>query len=246
MPLHTWDTIDDWNDAYSFGAEGAFPDGHPNTRKEVKLHYHKSARGGIVQRIADHFTTYLTPANFNRRFVIVGGGFGWVGGALVQNGFTNVVCVDTSLYIQAEKDNDDEAEIRAEIAKVGLDPDSGRGSLILAALKTPGPRRGTILILDEDISTTAGRNAIKSEVNGNPQIIVSESVMESLTDAEAIQLDADMNAFGGQQKTAHMVYVLADDPATQDPDYNWKSLANWAALIPGATWIDARTGEVLE
>ena len=241
MPLKTCDTKADWDDAYSFGAEGL--DGHPSSRVEMRLHYHRSVRNNRVQRIADHFTTYLTPANFNRRFVIVGGGFGWVAGALKQNGFSNVIVVETSAYIQVEKDNDDEAEIRAEIAKVGLDPDSGRGAVLLARHKTPGPRRGTILILDEDISTTAGRNAIKLAVNGNPQIIVSESVMESLTDTEAIQLDADMNAFAGQQKVAHMVYPLAEN---QDPDYNWKSLADWKLLIPGAVWIDARTGEVLE
>jgi len=244
MPLKTWDTKADFDAAYSIGAEGL--DGHPSNRTEVRLHYHRSVLGGSAQRIADHFVTYLTPANFNRRFVIVGGGFGWTADELIIRGFTNVIVVDTSAYIQVEKDSNDEAEIRAEIMLVGLDPDMGRGAVLLARHKTTGPRRGTILILNEDISTTAGRNAVKAAVSGNPQIIVTETVMESLTDAEAVQLDADMNAFSGQQKTAHLVYTLDDDPATQDSGYNWKVLADWKLLIPGAAWIDASKGEVLD
>ena len=243
MPSKTWDTKADFDAAYDIGAEGLY--GHPSTRPEVRLHYHRSVMGNSAQRIADHFTTYLTAANFNRRLVIVGGGFGWVADELKKRGFTNVVVVDTSPYIQAEKDSDDDAEIRAEIAEVGLNPDFGRGFTLLLQHKTMGPRRGTINILNEEISTTAGRNAIKAAVNGNPQIVVTEDVMTSFMDAECVQLDADCNAFSGQQRVAHMVTVGRFD-GSQDLGYNWKTLVDWKLLIPGTTWINRVTGEVLE
>jgi hypothetical protein len=68
--------------------------------------------------------------------------------------------------------------------------------------------------------------------------------MESLTDAEAIAFHNDgCDAFPGNPDILHLVYTIRD--AGQDPDYNWKTLADWLALIPDAIWVDLWTYEVI-
>lgn len=242
MPRKTWDTKADWDTAYDKGAEGEW--GHPSTRPEVRLHYVRGNRQGLIDRIADHYDQYIGPAGYNRRFCIVGGGFGWVADALYSKGFTNVVVADDSVWIQAEKDNTDEADIIAECAVAGLAADHPRTLQIIAKFGTSGPRRGTIDIVDATVATSDGRTAIRNALGGWPQVVVSEDVMTSLDDAECLQLASDMAAFPGAAQTiVHVVSTL--QAQGQDPVFNWKSLADWKALIPGDTWIDARTGEVL-
>ncbi len=244
MPRKTWDTKADWDAAYDKGAEGEW--GHPSTRAEVRLHYLRGNRQGLIDRVAGYYEGMLGPAAYNRRFVIVGGGWGFIADALLGLGFTNIVVVDQSAYVQAEKDNDDRLEIITECAKVMLASDDERTLMILVDYSTPGPRRGTIPIVDADISTGSGRTAVRQALtpSGNPQIVVTEDVMTSLEDAECIALAGYCQAWGGQQEVVHLVSTLQPG-GSQDPVFNWKSLVDWKALIPGDTWIDARTGDVL-
>jgi hypothetical protein len=213
------------------------------------LHYHRSVMDGVAQRIATHFDAYFGPAAFNSRFCVVGCGFGWTIDHLIDRGFTNVVGTETSVYVLAEMDNSDEAELRTAITAVGLDPDTGRGAELLARHLTTGARRGrklgagVVTILGADISTDAGRTAVRTELGGWPQIVVSEDVMTNLTDAECLQFHADCGAFGGPQTVVHLVTPLMPN---QDAGYNWKTLDDWVALIPSAIWISAVTGEVRE
>jgi len=204
---------------------------------------------GVSIPIARHFENQIGPAAFNRRFVIVGGGFGWAADELLERGFTNIVVVETSTWVLAEMDNDDEQEVRDACAAVGLDSNGARANELVARHARPGvPRRQrrnvveSISIVNADIGTAQGRTAVKSAVGGNPQIVVTEEVMGCLTDAEAIQLHSDCNAFGGQQTVVHLVTPLEPNN-TQDSGYNWKSMADWLALIP-AIWINGATGEV--
>ncbi len=177
--------------------------------------------------------------------MIVGGGFGWIAEALLSLGFKNVVVAETSTYILAEMDNSDEAEIRADIAATGLDPDTGRGAQLLALYSTPGARRGTVQVVNADIMTETGRDAIKAVLGGNPQIIVTEDVCTTLTDAECLDLSAACHAFPGPETVVHAVTALIDRRGTPNPGYNWKYLDEWKALLPDDLWLDVRTGEVL-
>jgi hypothetical protein len=251
MPLQDWNLKATFDGAYGFNAEH---DGHPNTRLAVMLHYQRGIRASVVSKIAEHFNNYLGPAAYNQRFVIVGGGFGWVAGELLDRGFTNIVVVETSTYILDNMDLDDEQEVRATCSDVGLDPNGLRADELVSRWARPGvPRRRRVgaatdvPIVDEDISTGAGRTAVRNALtpSGNPQIVVTEDVMSGLSDPEAVQFAADCQAWGGQQAVAHLVSALQPD-GSQDPDYNWKTLADWKLLIPSDIWIDAVTGEVLE
>ena len=249
MPLQDWNLKATFDGAYGFNAES---DGHPITRAGVRLRYHHGAMSNIAATVAAYFDNYFGPAAYNQRFVIVGGGFGWIAGELLDRGFTNIVVGETSTYILAEMDNSDEQEVRDACSTVGLDPNGARADELVSRWARPGvPRRRRkgvaedVLILDADISTSAGRTALRSAVGGNPQIVVSEEVIGCLDDAEAIQFAAYCQAWGGQQTVVHLVTPLMPDNP-QDAGYNWKTLAEWKLLIPSDIFIDAVTGEVVE
>jgi hypothetical protein len=230
----------DWTEYYDEGAEGEW--GHPNTRLEVRLHTVKTSVAHITQAIVDHYENYLGPAAYNQRIVIAYGGFGWAAQELLVRGFTDVTVADLSEHIQAEKDNNDQQELKDSIAKVGLDFRYARGKVIFDKFKSTGNRRGTIEIVNADIMTEEGRDAI-FDVVGNPQIVVTEDYMHYLNDSDAIALSAACQDFGGIQTVAHLVRTTA--VSFQDPRFNWKSLSEWKTLISGDIWIDYNTGEVL-
>ena len=248
VPLQDWNLKATFDTAYGFNAE---PDGHPNTRPAVRLSYHRGRMLNIAQRVAGYYENYLGPAAYNHRFAIIGCGFGWVAGELLDRGFTNIVVAETSQYILDNMDLDDEAEIRAACLQAGLGVNGTRANELVSWWARPGVprrrRRGQPLdvpIINADVSTSAGRNDIRSALGGQPQIVVSEDVMGCLDDAEAVQFHTDCHAFGGQQTVVHIVTPLKPDNE-QDAAYNWKLLADWKALID-AIWIDAVSGEVLE
>jgi hypothetical protein len=241
MPLQDWNLKATWDAAYRLHGE---MDGFPASRPQLILGYTRSTLKPLVEKVAGYFDNYLGPAAYNRRFLIVGGGFGWIAEELVARGFTNIVVSETSAYVLANMDEPDEQEIADRITAIGLDPASGRGNELLLRHRSDRNRRlPSIPVLNEDVLTSAGRNALRSALGGQPQIVVSEDVMSSLSDAEAIAFDAACNSFGGQQTTVHGVTTLQE---IQDEGYNWKSLADWKALVPGAIWIDLVSGEVLE
>lgn len=250
MPFQDWNLKASFDGAYSFHAE---PDGHPNTRPAVRLHYHRGPMANVAAQIAQHFDSYIGPAAYNQRFAIIGGGFGWVAGELMDRGFTNVVVAEISAWVLAEMDNSDEQEVRDACAAVGLDPNGARADELVAMWARPGVprrrRRGAaedVPIINANITAAQGRTAVQQALGGMPQIVVTEVVLQDLSDAEAIQLAAACKAWGGQQTVVHIVATDPGPDTIKDADYNWKSLAAWKALIPPDIFIDSVSGEVLE
>ena len=248
MPLKTWDTKADWDAAYSFGAEGDV--GHPNTRDEVRLHYHRATKAGANS--LDHATRLAAALGWTApgpTILIVGAGFGWTAEALEGLGFLTVVGTDLSAYIQSNKDGTEDAEIDAEISAVGLDPASGEGLAIKGRLIARGGgvgnrSRASRGVIDEDGKNGGSRGRIKQTLglSGNQQIewVVSESLIESLTDAEVVDGSNDMGIIGNN--TAHFFYPLRDN---QQAGFNWKSSEDWKLLIPGDTFVEAGSYRVL-
>lgn len=249
MPLKTWDTKADWDAAYSFGAEGDI--GHPNTRAEVRLHYHRATKGEENADIhASRLAAALGWTAPGDTIAIVGAGFSWTAEALEAIGFLTVIGLDISLYIQAEKNNTEEADFDAEIALVGLDPATGEGLGIKNRLIARGGGAGNRTraaggVLDEDGKNGASRGRIKQALglSGNDRIewVVSESVLESLTDAEALDASNDADIIGNN--TVHFVYPLR--ASGNHAGFNWKTLEDWKLLIPGDTFVEAGTYRVL-
>ncbi len=246
MPLKNWDLKETWDTAYNFGAESL--DGHPNTRDEVRLHYHRSIKRPDADIHAARLATALGWTPPGPTIVIVGSGFGWTVEALEDLGFDRVVGIDVSSYINDNHDGTEEAEIEAEIAAVGLDPATGRGAELKARHFDGGNRgRSSRGVKNEDGRTPGSRRRIRIALglDGNTGVVdwgVSESVLESLDDAEAIEA-AD---WGHQYSAnvAHFVHTLRPD-GNQDAGFNWKTLEDWKLLLPTDTFVEATTYRVL-
>lgn len=132
--------------------------------------------------------------------LIVGAGFGWgVDAFIAQTGCTTIG-IDISDYIDAEKVNTEEAEIRAAIIAAGHDPDSGHGAAVLAGTCDFAPR-SNVIILKEDASTNTSRQAIRAALGNWPSVCILEDLIdETTTDGEITLVNNAMNNFAGTQR----------------------------------------------
>lgn len=236
MPFRTWATKTDWDTAYDVGVE---LDGHPNTRPEVRLSYHRAVfipwfRWAMPKLVA---ALNLQPS---QRIALIGCGFGWGIEVLNEMGFANVVGTEPSAYIQANKASTEEADIDAKIVSVGLTPASGEGAVLKAKLFDGGTRsRAAANVLNEDLATTQSRRRLR-DFFGTLDWIITEGVVESLTDAEAQTLSTRARQVTNAQ-IAHRITV----PATAGT-YNPKTtLAEWKAVLPNDICVGIPTWQVL-
>lgn len=221
-------------------------------RVDIRLSYHRAVLFNSLARTeADMYVAKLgwQPS---WRIGIVGCGFGWTVEHLEQRyGFSNIIGIDVSQFIQTNKSGTEEADINAAIAAVGLSPTVGEGASIKARIFDGGPRsRASRSILNENGNTNQSRNRIRQALGGNTNFDVglSEDVLEALTDVECIQASGFMHQYCDQVQ--HLVslatpeQVARMDPAIQGA--NWKAtLAAWKTLLPNDTFMAAGTYEVL-
>ena len=243
MPLKDWNLKATFDTAYSIGAEGDV--GHSGSRPEVKLHYHRKVMGPVCQTRAVGIAQALGWVAPGPSLIIVGAGFGWTAEALEQMGFTRVLSLDISQYVQGNKDGTEEADIDAEISAIGLNPGVGEGQTLKQRFFDGGVRsRASRGVLNEDGVSGVSRGRIRQALgltgNQRAEWGLSESVLESLADAEAQQASTTAHQF--VTNVAH--YVVTTREGNQ-PGYNWKSLADWKLLIPIDSFIEAGTFRVL-
>ena len=232
------------------------PDGHPSTRDGVKVNYSRYLEYPWAQRTATELISILglslTGASDGgaHRIVLIGSGFGWTLESLVvDHGWPagRVVGIDTSAYVQGNKAVTEEAEIRAAIAVVGLDPDTGRGAELLARGWDGGARvRAGITIIDEALTNNGSRRRARQAVEdglGGAAIdfLITEHMLEGLTDNEATVASSNIDATEPQATKAHIVTTTP----LIDPTWNIKSLADWRVLLPNDVLIDGRSFEHL-
>ncbi|MFQ5982314.1 MAG: class I SAM-dependent methyltransferase [Woeseiaceae bacterium] len=216
MPIKTWDLKADFDGAYNIGLE---PDGHPNTRSEIRGGYERSALFNASDPRLDYTTKEwgrilaLFGAQFrtSARILIVGCGFGWSMERLVAGGYTNVWGVDTSAYIQAEK--------------AAIDSRSGIANALQATR-----------ILNFDLTTAAGRtDCLAASIGADSRfdIIVTERVLSSLSDAEVTQMSSDLAsmlvASGGL--ILHIETPPAVEADRQRLDMNFRTLDAIKTLV---------------
>ena len=101
------ETKADWDAQYAIGAEGAW--GHPNTRPEVTLNYHRFVILPLARTHAAGLSGALGLVN-GSRVVVVKSGFGWILEALAERG-VSAVGTDLSSYIQAAKAANEDADL---------------------------------------------------------------------------------------------------------------------------------------
>lgn len=247
MPLKDWNLKSTWDSAYRFGAEG--DTGHPNTRDEVVLHYNRAIKRPDADVHAQKLADALGWVAPGPSILIFGCGFGWTVEALEDLGFLTVVGVDTSIFIQGNKDLTEETEIDEAIIAAGLDPNVGTGFYDGPAVKARLLARGGGMgnrsrssrgVLNESGNNGGSRGRIKQALGlqGNERIewVVSEAVLSSLTDAEAIVGSNDLAIISNN--TAHFVHKFKPGG---DPGFNWKTLEEWKLLLPSDTFVEAGT-----
>lgn len=141
--------------------------------------------------------------------LIVGAGFGWGVEAFIAETGCTTVGIDISDYIQAEKGNTEEAELRQAIIDSGRDPDSGQGATILAGIFNGQPR-SNVIVLNEDMQTNQSRGNIRAALGGWPDVCICEDIIDdTTTDQEITQVQNAMTLFAGDQRVIWMHDGLA-------------------------------------
>lgn len=215
--------------AYSFNAE---PDGHPNDRPAITLHYHRYVLFPEMLRRAQFFIQQFG-LTANSRVLVVGCGFGWTVEALNSLGVP-AVGTDVSAYIQGNKSLTEDGDIDAAIRAVGLDPTNGSGLSHFNRLRGSGVRT-TASVLNEDSSSNSSRNRVKNAFSGDITLIITEDIVTSLTDAECTTLQTNIVKYG---VTIPIVHFLTEFANPNPPfNFNSKSITEWKALFPTATIV---------
>lgn len=215
--------------AYRFDAE---PDGHPNTRPAIELHYNRYVLFPEMLRRARFFIQQfgLTAAS---KVLVVGCGFGWTVEALTSLGIP-AVGTDVSAYIQGNKSLSEDGDIDTAVRLAGLDPTQGEGLVHFNRLRGGGVRTNAT-VLNEDSSTSQSRNRVKTALGGSITLIITEDIVTSLTDAECAQLQSAIVKYGATIPICHFLTEFANPNAPFF--FNSKSLADWKLVFPTSTII---------
>lgn len=146
------------------------------------------------QKMADRLIAEIGISSSDR-IVIFGGAFGWLGNALQDK--TGCVCasVDTSEWINAEKDKSHNADVRESIIAGGLDPESGLGFEISQKYNDPSPR-SNIPVLNEMLDTPKSKGSVRNALGGLPTRIITEEVWQTLTPIEQSAYNTRFAEFG--------------------------------------------------
>lgn len=214
--------------AYDASAE---PDGHPNTRPEIRLHYHRYVLFSEALRRAEFFRDHFG-LNEQSSVLIVGCGFGWTAEALNGLGVPTIG-TDTSAYIQGNKSLTEDADIAAAITATGMSTVAGEGLGHFQRLRGDGVRtRATIL--NENHQNNASRNRVRQAfTSGTVTLAISEDLVTSLTDAECAQLRNLLSNYN--VPICHFVTEFANP--NPPFGFNSKSLADWKLTFPNDTII---------
>jgi len=226
----------DYDANYRTQIERRMPGGGPPPsagRQAVRIHYHKWA---IRPMLADMWAIMQPILNIGSadHVCVVGAGFGWGVEAIIAETGATTVGIDISQYIADEQSSTEEAEIRAEITAVGLDPDVGRGAEILA-FASDGLPRSSVIVLNNGASTGPQRQEIRTALGGNwPSVVIAENIIDdNWTDVEVENLRNSMNGFGGTQR---LIFVYKATAARSHQDI--------VDLLPGTKELISTDGQV--
>lgn len=189
---------------------------HYTPGNAVRYHYHRNHGFPWHEKIADWL---VDTSGFDlTRIAIIGAGFPWTHEALFARGrpLGSVASQDSGSWVQDPNNNSETSEHRAEIQRVGLDPDAGRGAALMAQMDG-GLRIGVgIKSVGKPISSGGGRSQVRQRLSGGggrPTFCYSEMVIESLWDVdpdtgatEILDFTDDMKDIGNASTTvAHIV-----------------------------------------
>jgi hypothetical protein len=246
MPLPGLDLNDPTHLGITCGAEGLW--GHPNTRAEVRLTY---ARYHVLPELRRRWEWLIPALNLTSTssIALIGCAYCYSLEVLAENGITRVVGTEPTSGLRTKLAQPEDADIQAAIEAVGLNITTGDGLRLYNSLRDrPGQPRSPKAadVLNEDLSSNASRtrlrNALIAKGGSSGWIVITENVLTVLTDAECTTLASRARSLTGISRLVHLV-------STTNPGniagYNWKTAAQWKALLPLDTIVSLYTQEVL-
>lgn len=238
MPYLDYNLWTTWQQSYDLDAE---PDLGPVFRPHVRLSYHRAVLyNTLFKDRADNIPQALGWL-LTQRIVVLGCGFGWFVERLRAMGWTNIIGVDNSTFVQTNKSLTEEADINSAIAAIGFSPTVGEGQAIKTKLFDGGPR-ARVTVLNEDGRTGPSRARIRQALGGGVDIAFTEDMIGNFTDAEAQAISSNLHQLA--PVVQHFVTVVSDPSAPFMPG-NWKtSLEAWKAVIPADTFVSNEEGFV--
>jgi hypothetical protein len=220
-----------WDGWYDKGAEGAW--GHPNTRPEVRLNYHRFVMVDRERNIAIDLKRVLG-WDAQTRVLIVGCGFGWVLETLRDElGLASVSGTETSTYIQEYKAVNEDADLITKIQGVGLTTSEGDGlSLFTTFRGDGGPRsKRAVDMEDTELRDAQDRRAVRDKAGGaGLEILTYDGFMNTLSDSEAVDYSSRLNKMQAS-RVIHHVY---------DQWLNPRTVEQWKELLPNDTIVAAQ------
>lgn len=210
-----YDTKADFDAMYRTPAIQRYFGGRPPGEKNVTLNYHHAWMSDGLKLMYEGLLPKLNIAS-TELVLIVGAGFGWGVEAFAELSGCTTVGIDISAYVQAEKNNTEEAELREAIIAADLDPDTGRGAFLLNAMlekRGLGVPRCVVIVLDEDMQTNTSRQAIRAALGGWPTVVIMEQIIdETTTEQEITQVGNAANLFAGNQR---VIWINQNESAGQ-------------------------------
>jgi len=225
----------DYDANYRYHVERRMPGGGPppaEGRPGVVIRYHRLFMKPILVSMWAKLQPILNILATDD-VCVVGAGFGWGVEAVIAETGATVVGIDISDYIAAEQSSTEEAELRAEVAAAGLDPDTGRGLEVMSFIYDAQPR-SNVVVLQEDMSSSQSKQAIRTALGNNwPSVVVYENIVDDTwTDQDIINARNAGNGFGGSQR---LIWVYKPTPA--------RTLQNLLDLLPAGSEVISTDGQ---
>jgi hypothetical protein len=249
MPIYPLDTKEYWENQYYGGAEG--PWGHPSSRQEVHLYYHKSLVLPIdrqrAQAIANAFGW-----DINTRLCVYQCGFGWILQGFWENGIQLIQGIENSAFIQNNLTINEDSDIQTEIELVGLSIVTGDGEFLFNALRDDGNPRSMqpTRIRDVDVTSNQEMNQLRQILGGAGAEVLTygEYPLNRLTDQEAIDLSDNLGKLQ-PNRIIHLInpsWAEAELPGGGTVQLNAKTGEEWKVILPNDTFIEEGTYRIVE
>lgn len=213
---------------------GSSPGGEPS----VYLNYNRFVKIGDSATTAAVLASILNIQG-TESIGMIGAGYGWVGEKMLEM-FPNleIVCVDTSPWIQGNKATTEEQDVIDALDAAGI-TDPTRRQFWIDNL-SDGGTRARIDIWDYDLTHAGDRNKLLSRISGSSfDHLITLDVLPWATDNEMVILSSEMHKL--TSNVWHWVTPFMADQQNQpepSPVYNWHTLAEYKALMPSDTFID--------
>jgi hypothetical protein len=222
---------------YDFGAESAW--GHPNTRPEVRLNYHRFVVYPFDRNNMVNVHRVLGWTNTSR-VLVYQCGFGWPLEVLqTELGIASAIGIQLSAYIQNNKLLNEDTDVRAAVEATGLVTNGGDGLTLFNAFRHSGNPRSlkAVDVLNEDLATPQSRSTVRTRAGGPGSEILTYGILSSLEDSEIAALLDRLNRLN-PTRVSHFVYTNAGPPFAN------RTLSQWKAVVGAHTVIEAGTFNV--